>query len=41
MVEDSVSVDRLKPIFSTIPVVPAVYPTCGGTRHHSCLLATR
>ena len=32
--EDSVFVDRLKPVFSTNPVVPAVPPTCGRPRHH-------
>ena len=32
--EDSVSVDRLKPVFSTNPVVPAVPPTRGRPRHH-------
>ena len=32
--EDSVSVDRLKPVFSTNPVVPAVPPTPSRPRHH-------
>jgi len=33
--EDSVSVDRLKPVFSTNPVVPAVPPTRGRPRHQT------
>jgi len=32
--EDSVSVDRLKPVFSSNPVVPAVPPVRGRPRHH-------
>ena len=32
--EDSVSVDRFKPVFSTNPVVSAVPPTRGRPHHH-------